>query len=190
MTNASTPAVAHTAALSTATIAVLGSTVLAVDNALGFVDFHLLGFGVAPFIAAAVVLSGAVCAGLAVRTHDLARGIAAAAVVGFALTQSPALAPTLWFPVSIVLQALVPLGFAISATITWRSSTGGLRTLPAIAAVLAVGWAIGAFVPLRLEVFLALQAMTLLAVTVLVTSPWVRRIADHVRTLWDSAAIR
>ncbi|GAA3341248.1 hypothetical protein GCM10017714_24430 [Curtobacterium pusillum] len=190
MTNTSTPAIARTAAVSTATIAALGSTILAVDNTLGFAGFHLLGSGVAPFIVAVVMLAAVVCAGLAVRTDDLARGIAAAAVVGFALAQSPALALTLWFPLSTALQALVPLGFAACAIITWRSSEGQLRILPAIAAILAVAWAIGAFVPLWLEVFLSLQATTMLTVTVLVASPFLSGIARYVRTLWDSAAIR
>lgn len=179
-----------TAVVSAATIASLGATVLAGDNMLGFTGSHFLGFGAAPFLAVFTVLVAASCVVLAWRAHDVARGIAAASVIAFTLTQSPALPTTLWFPLSMTLQVLVPLGFAACAILTWRGSAHTLpRAVSVMTAALAVAWAGGGFVPVPLEVFLALQAATLLAVTALIAMPWLRHAARLLRHLRDSATI-
>ena len=138
-----------------------------------------------------VVIVAAGCIAFTLRARDLARGVAAVSVVGFVLTQSPALTTTLWFPLAITFQAVVPLGFAGCAIITLRSAArAATRAASIIAAGLAFAWALAAFVPLWLELFLSLQCATLIAVTVLVAAPWIRRTADFVRHLGDTATIR
>lgn len=187
----STRGSSRTAAVGAATIASLSGTVLAADNALGFVGAHLLGTGIALSVVVSAVLAAAVSIVFSVLTRDLARGLGAAAVLAFVLTLSPAVATALWLPLSIALQALVPLSFVVSALITWRISVSRpVRTWSVVLAVLAVAWGVGAFVPTRLEAFLALQVATLLAATVIAGSPWLRQIAVSLRHLWDSAEVR
>lgn len=177
--------------VSVATIASFCSTVLAVDNLLGFVGSGLLGLGVAPVVAMVAVLAAVASVVLSAWTRDLARGVGAASVLGFLLASSPALEISLWSPLSTVVQALVPLGFAAFAGVSWRRTT---RTAPraasAVTAFCAAAWAIGAFVPLWLEVFLAVQAATLLAASVILGYPWIQRLAACLRHLWDSAEVR
>lgn len=185
------PSAMRTAVLSTATSASLGATVLAVDNALGFAGHHLLGIGAAPVIAGLVVLCAAGCVVFMLLARDLARGLVAGAIVGFVVTQSPAVTNSLWFPLSIALQAVVPLGFAGCALLTLRrSGRASTRALSIIVAGLACTWAVISFVPLWLELFLSLQIATLVGVTVLVAAPWIRWAVDLVRHLGDTAAIR
>jgi len=188
---ASTRGSSRRAVVSSATIASLGATVLAADNALGFIGAHLFGTGVALFIVVLAALAATASMVLSVRAGDLARGVGAASVLAFVLTLSPALTSALWLPVSMALQALVPLGFVTCAITTWQISTArALRIWSAVLAVLAVAWGIGAYVPLRLEVFLALQAATLLMTTVIIGRPWIRQLAASLRRLWDSAEVR
>jgi hypothetical protein len=191
MTTASTHGSSRTAVVSSATIASLSGTVLAADNALGFAGVHLFSAGVALFVVALAVLAATASVVLSVRARDLARGVGAASVLAFVLTLSPAIATALWLPLSLALQALVPLGFVTCAITTWQTSIAKpLRTWSAVVAVLAVAWGIGAYVPLCLEVFLALQVATLLAASVILGYPWIRRLAACLRHLWDSAEVR
>ncbi|WP_263054759.1 hypothetical protein [Curtobacterium sp. RIT-PI-V] len=191
MTSTSRPASERTAVATTGTIASLSSTVLSVDNLLGFGGSHLFGFGATAFFVALALLGGSACMVFAVRGHDLAPGVAAASVAGFVVTQSPALGTDLWLPLSTALHVLVPLAFAASALVTWsRSPMKVLRVGSSLTAILAVSWAVGGFVPLWLELFLALQAATLLATTALMAGPLLPRVAGFVRNIWDNAAIR
>ncbi|MGU3409397.1 hypothetical protein ACLBWP_04760 [Microbacterium sp. M1A1_1b] len=191
MMDRSGPSLKRTAAVNTSTFAALGAAILAVDNMLGFAGHHLLGIGAAPVIVVLVVLVAVSCIAFALRARDLARGIAAASVVGFVVTQSPAVTTSSWFPLSIAFQAVVPLGFAGCAVLTSRSSARtSTRAASIIAAGLALTWAVVAFVPLWLALFLALQIATLVAVTVIVAAPWIRRAVDLVRHLGDTATIR
>jgi hypothetical protein len=191
VTSTSRPASERTAVATTGTIASLSSTVLSVDNLLGFGGSHLFGFGATAFFVALALLGGSACMVFAVRGRDLAPGVAAASVAGFVVTQSPALGTDLWLPLSTALHALVPLAFAASALVTWsRSPMKVLRVGSSLTAILAVSWAVGGFVPLWLELFLALQAATLLATTALMAGPLLPRVAGFVRNIWDNAAIR
>jgi hypothetical protein len=191
MTETTARTSARTWVMSTSTIAALSSTLLAVDNLLGFVDAHLFGAGTAPVVAASAVLVAVACVALSAWTRDFARGIGAAAVLGFVLALSPAFANTSWLPTWIPVHTLVPLGFAACAIVVRHGSARpALRASSTVMAALALAWAVGTLVPSRLEVFLALQAATLLMTTVLAAAPWLRRMAVTARSLWDTAAVR
>lgn len=169
-----------------------GAALLSMDNLLGFVGTHLLPTALAPIVAVVTVVAASAATARSALARDLARLLVAVAVVGFVATGSPASSIQLWFPVAVVLQALVPLTFAAAGLASrcrpHRSVTE--RALAALLVGFALAWTITAFVPVALVPFLFLQAGTLLvAVTLSLQSvlDWCRSLA---RELWSSADVR
>jgi len=170
----------------------VGAALLSVDNLLGFTGAHLLSPPLAPVVAIVTAVAASVAAVGGALARDLARLLVAVAVVGFVATGSPASSIQLWFPVAVVLQALVPLKFAAAGLVFRRRPHRSVteRALAALLVGFALAWTITAFVPVALVPFLVLQAGTLLVAVTLSLQPvrdWCRNLA---RELWSSADVR
>jgi hypothetical protein len=182
---------AHRIVVAATAAAALSSTVLAADNTLGFAGIHFMGAGVAPVVAVVAVTLAVVGAIVAVPCRDAPRGIVALCVAGYLLVQSPALQLSTVSPIATAHQAIVPIGIAVAAaTVVRRRHATIERVLAAITVVVAVAWAVTAFVPIWLLGFLLIQLGTLAAATGVAGAPLCARFAGFIRGLWASAAIR
>jgi hypothetical protein len=179
---------ATTVALMMATI---GAALLAIDNLLGFVSAHLIAVGFVTMVAVISVSAGVVAAAGAALARDGARILLAVAVVGFVAALSPATGTQLWVPVSVAMQALVPLAFAAGGLLVLRSQRkfAAVRVLTVMLLGFAAAWIIAAFVPVALVVFLIAQAGTLVVTAALSLQPLLRRGRSLARELWSSAAV-
>lgn len=180
---------ATTVALMMATI---GAALLAIDNLLGFVSAHLIAAGFVTMVAVISVSAGVVAAAVAALARDGARVLLAVAVVGFVAALSPATGSQLWLPVSVAVQALVPLAFAAGGLLLVRGQRefAAVRVLTVMLLGFAVAWTVAAFVPVTLEAFLVVQAGTLLVAAVLSMAFVLRRVRGLARKLWSSAEVR
>jgi len=180
---------ATTVALMMATI---GAALLAIDNLLGFVSAHLIAAGFVTTVAVVSVSAGVGAAAGAALTRDRARALLAVAVVGFVAALSPATESHMWLPMSIAMQALVPLAFAAGGLLALHSQRefAAVRALTVMLLGLAAAWIVTAFVPVALVAFLVVQAGTLLVAAVLSLESVLRRVRGLARELWSSAEVR
>ncbi|MFS2028683.1 MULTISPECIES: hypothetical protein [unclassified Curtobacterium] len=168
------------------------AALLAIDNLLGFTGHHVFGAIVVPVLAATSVAAGSMAAAGGAFTRDAVRTLVAAGVVGFVATQSPATSSQLWFPIALVLQALVPLAFVAAGLRSVRQPVEprAVRVLGVLLLVPATAWIVTAFASVALVVFLIAQACTLLVAAAEELHPVLRRAWGLARGLWSSAAVR
>lgn len=168
---------------------VLGATVLAIDDALGFAGLRFLGPGAAP-LAVGTAVGAAVSVVLAVRAHDVGRALLAGSAAVFALWLDSALLIQLAEPVGNAVHAVVPIVVAVAAVSLVRRAPRVGKVLGLATALLAVAWLALAFVPVGLIVFVVLQAVTLGSASVLAAIPLLGPVGDVARRGWASAAVR
>lgn len=180
---------AATVALMTANT---GAALLAIDNLLGFIGAHPLAAGLVPMAAAISVVAGSVAAVGTALARDAARLLAAMATCSFVATLSPATSTSVWLPVAIALQALVPLAFAAAGLLLLRRprSSPAVRVLAVMLLGSALAWTVTAFIPVALMAFLVVQATTLLVAAALSLHPVLLRGRRLGRELWSSADVR
>jgi hypothetical protein len=172
-------------------VATTGASLLAVDNLLGFIGTHPIAAGPVLMVAAISVSAGVVAAAGAALARDAAHLAFAAATVVFVAALSPATSSQLWLPITVVLQALIPLAFAAAGLLVLRGSRNStaVRVLAVMLVGFAAAWIVTAFVPVALVAFLLAQAGTLVVSAVLSLQPVLRRARSLVRALWASAEV-
>lgn len=168
---------------------VLGATVLAVDDALGFAGLRFLGAAAAPLAVGTAVIA-AVSVVLAVRAHDVGRALLAGAAGVFALWLNSALLNQLAAPVGNAVQTVFPIVVVVAAVSLARRAPRPVTVLGLVTALLAAVWLAMVFVPFGLAGFVVLQAVTLGSATVLTAIPLLGPVVDIARRGWDSAAVR
>lgn len=173
-------------------VATTGASLLAVDNLLGFIGTHLLAAGPVLLVAAISVPAGVVAAAGAALARDAVHLVFAAATAVFVSALSPATSSQLWLPIAVVLQALVPLGFAAAGLLVLRGSGNftAVRVLAVMLVGFAAAWIVTAFIPVALVAFLLAQAGTLVVGAALSLQPVLRRGRSLARELWSSAEVR
>ncbi|WP_336698597.1 hypothetical protein [Curtobacterium sp. USHLN213] len=168
------------------------AALLAIDNLLGFTGHHVIGTIAVPVLAAMSVAAGSMAAAGGAFTRDAERILVAAGVVGVVATLSPATSSQLWFPIALVLQALVPLAFVAAGALSARQPVEprAVRVLGMLLLVPATAWIVTAFASVALVVFLIAQACTLLVAAATELHPVLRRAWGVARGLWSSADAR
>lgn len=164
---------------------------LAVDNLLGFVGWHLLPPGAPLPLGSVGVLTGLGALAICALTRRVGDALMAASAIGFLSTLSPALGGGSSPLLPVVLQAAVPIGLALAAAVHLRvGGTTAERILGAAIVVLALAWAVAAFLPVWLVALLVVQALTLVIAASRTALPAARRLWNVLLELWSSAAIR